>query len=57
MHGIPTIPKGQRTGSGPAGTDKYELSGSQGGVFTLPVTNLLYLERKVEKGREMKLFN
>lgn len=24
MHRIPTIPKGQRTGSGPVGTDKYQ---------------------------------
>lgn len=50
MHRIPTIPKGQRTDPGPAAADKYELGGSQGGVFTLPVTISLSFKRK-RKGR------
>lgn len=52
MHRIPTIPKGQTTGSGPAGTDKHDLGGSRGGVFTLPVTISLYLKRKRKRGGE-----
>lgn len=60
MHGIPTIPKGQRAGAGPASTDKYQLGGNQGGVSALPVTISLYLLRKVERAEnkaEFKVIN
>lgn len=50
MHGIPTIPKGQRTGSGPASTDKNEAGGSQRGGLALPVTISLYLQRAENSG-------
>lgn len=55
MHRIPTIPKGQRAGSGPAGADRYELGGSQGGVF-ISISTLFKKERERAENEEVFTF-